>query len=137
VEEEKLSELEPPSDRFGLGRGKAVRTRASFGQVWWWKRKSCPNQSQLRTGLVVEEEKLSEQGPTLDRFGVERGKAVRTRANFVQLWWWKRKSCPNPSQLRTGLVVEEEKLSELEHTSDRFSGEGEKAVRTMSNFRQV
>ena len=71
MEEEKLSELGSTSARFGDGRGKAVRTKANFGQVWWWKRKSCPNLGQLRTGLVMEEEKLSELRPTSDRFGGE------------------------------------------------------------------
>jgi hypothetical protein len=85
LKEEKLSEPELALDRFSSGRGKAVRTRASFGQVWWWKRKSCPNQSQLQTGLVVKGEKLSELEPASDRFGVERRKAVRTRASFGQV----------------------------------------------------
>ena len=41
VEQEKLSELRSTSDRFGGGRGKVVRSKGNFGQVWWWKRKSC------------------------------------------------------------------------------------------------
>ncbi|MBT2684594.1 hypothetical protein J7E42_13280 [Bacillus sp. ISL-37] len=60
VEEEKLSELRATSDRFGVEREKAVRTKADFGQVWWWNRKSCQNKSKLRTGSAVKEEKLSE-----------------------------------------------------------------------------
>jgi hypothetical protein len=85
VEEEKLSESEPTSDRFGMNRGKAVRARATFGQLGWWKRKSCQNQSRLRTGLAVEEEKLSESEATSDRFSGERGKTVRIRGNFGQV----------------------------------------------------
>jgi hypothetical protein len=41
---------------------------------------------QLQTGLVVKGEKLSELEPTSDRFVGKRGKAVRTRANFRQVW---------------------------------------------------
>ncbi|WP_214906454.1 hypothetical protein [Bacillus sp. ISL-55] len=43
LEEKKLSELGSTSDRFGGGRGKAVRTRSNF-----------------RQGSAVKEEKLSE-----------------------------------------------------------------------------
>ena len=40
----------------------------------------------LLTGLVMEEEKLSELRSTSDRFAGGRGKAVRTKANFGQVW---------------------------------------------------
>ncbi|WNF21911.1 hypothetical protein [Mesobacillus jeotgali] len=86
VKGEKLSEVRATLDRFGVERGKAVRRKGNFGQVWCRKRKSCQNKSQLRTGMIVKGEKLSEVRATLDRFGVERGKAVRTRANFEQVW---------------------------------------------------
>ncbi|WP_144477657.1 hypothetical protein [Cytobacillus oceanisediminis] len=68
-----------------MNREKAVRTRATFGQLGWWKRKSCPNQSHLRTAWVVKEEKLSESEATSDRLSVKRGKAVRIMANFGQV----------------------------------------------------
>ncbi|MBT2704276.1 hypothetical protein J7E34_13300, partial [Chryseobacterium sp. ISL-80] len=73
---EKLSELGATSDKFGASRRKAVRTRGNFGQVWRSQTKSCLNQGQLRTGLVLLDEKLSESGPTSDRFGAPRRKAV-------------------------------------------------------------
>jgi hypothetical protein len=41
---------------------------------------------QIQTGLVGEGEKLSELELTSDRFGGKRGKAVRTGANFRQVW---------------------------------------------------
>ncbi|MBT2693080.1 hypothetical protein J7E32_08685 [Bacillus sp. ISL-55] len=62
----KLSEVRATSDRFGIGREKAVRTRVNFRQVWWWKRKSCQNKIKLQTG-----------------FSGKRGKAVGTRKSFI------------------------------------------------------
>ncbi|GAM12094.1 hypothetical protein SAMD00020551_0213 [Mesobacillus selenatarsenatis SF-1] len=35
---------------------------------------------------MLEEEKLSEVRATSDRFGVERGKAARSKGNFGQVW---------------------------------------------------
>ncbi|MEW8985470.1 MAG: hypothetical protein AB2401_00345 [Bacillus sp. (in: firmicutes)] len=43
---------------------------------------SCQKKAQLLTGLAVEEEKLSEEGSTFDRFGGRRRKAVRRMLNF-------------------------------------------------------
>ncbi|GAM12511.1 hypothetical protein SAMD00020551_0646 [Mesobacillus selenatarsenatis SF-1] len=34
LKEEKLSEVRATSDRFDGGRGKPVRTKGNFGQVW-------------------------------------------------------------------------------------------------------
>jgi hypothetical protein len=82
---EKLSEVGATSDRFGGKTGKAVRSRGNFRQVWWKKRKSCPNQRQLRTGLEEKQENLSEPKATSDRFGGKTGKAVRTKCHFGQV----------------------------------------------------
>ncbi|WNF23063.1 hypothetical protein [Mesobacillus jeotgali] len=127
---EKLSEDEPTLDRFGGKAGKVVRSRSNFRQVWRESRKSCQKMSQLQTGLVEKEEKLSEVEATLDRFGEKAGKVVRSRSNFRQVWRESRKSCQKMSRLQTGLVEKEEKLSEVEATLDRFEGKSRKVVRT-------
>ncbi|WNF23910.1 hypothetical protein [Mesobacillus jeotgali] len=105
---------------FSVHGGKAVRTRCNFGQVQRVQRKSCPNSVQLRTGSAFTEGKQSELGSTSDRFSGYRGKAVRTQFNFGQVQRVQRESCPNSMQLRTGSAGTEEKLSELDATSDRF-----------------
>jgi hypothetical protein len=43
---------------------------------------SCQKKAQLLTGLAVEEEKLSKECSTFDRFGGRRRKAVKRRLNF-------------------------------------------------------
>ncbi|WNF23894.1 hypothetical protein [Mesobacillus jeotgali] len=68
VKVEKLSEERATSDRFGCDRGKAVRRRDNFGQVWLCKEKSCQKKVQLRTGSGVEGEKLSEERATSDGY---------------------------------------------------------------------
>ncbi|MBT2694917.1 hypothetical protein J7E32_18145 [Bacillus sp. ISL-55] len=65
-------------------------------------------------------EKLSEHGPTSDRFEGESSKAVRAWATFRQVWKKSTKSCPNPEQLQTGFIGNHDKLSEHGPTSDRF-----------------
>ena len=75
---EKLFEVEATSDKIEGKAGKAVRSRAIFGQVWREKQKSCQNLMQLRTGLERRQEKLSEVKVTSDRFIGKQQKAVRT-----------------------------------------------------------
>ncbi|WNF23011.1 hypothetical protein [Mesobacillus jeotgali] len=80
---------------------------------------------------------MSEEEPSLDRFGGKAGKAVRSRAIFGQVWREKQKSCQNLMQLRTGLERRQEKLSEVEATSDKFGGKAGKVVRSRAILRQV
>ncbi|MCM3574766.1 hypothetical protein M3172_16330 [Mesobacillus subterraneus] len=63
-----MSEVEVSSDRFDDKRGKVVRSRGKFRQVWWQK-----------------EEKLSEVEVSSDRFGAKGGKVVRSRGKFRQV----------------------------------------------------
>ncbi len=85
----------------------------------------------------MEGEKLSEVRWTLDRIGGGRRKAVRSKADFGQVWGWKGKSCQKQGRLWTGLGVEGEKLSEVRWTLDRFGGGRGKAVRSHENIGQV
>ncbi|WP_226678046.1 hypothetical protein [Mesobacillus jeotgali] len=132
-----MSEHQPTSDRFREKGRKAVRTSINFGQVWRRSHESCQNINQLRTGLEEKPEKLSEHQPTLDRFGGEARKVVRTSTNLGQVWRRSQASCQNIDQLGTGLEEKPGKLSEHRPTSDRFGGRARKAVRTSINFRQV
>ncbi|WP_214905719.1 hypothetical protein [Bacillus sp. ISL-55] len=74
---EKLSEVGSSSDRFGGARGKAVRSRVKFGQVWWRMGKSCQENEGIVTGLMVRGQKLSRKRRNRDRFEVLRPKAVK------------------------------------------------------------
>jgi hypothetical protein len=135
---QKQSECEPYSDRFVGEESKAVRMRASFGQVCWGRAKSSPNASLIRTGLLGKSQKQSECQPHSDRFVVEepkavrmpvsfgqvccgRAKAVRMRASFGQVCWGKAKSSPKTSLIRTGTVGQSPNQSECQHHSDRNS----------------
>jgi hypothetical protein len=64
---------------------KAVKRRPNLRQVWREKRKSCQKKAQLKTGLACEEEKLSKERSTYDRFGVKREKAVKRKLNLRQV----------------------------------------------------
>ncbi len=77
---------------------------------------------------MLTDENLSELGATSDSFGALRRKAVRTQGYFRQLWCSQTKSCPNLELLQTALVTTDEKLSELEATSDSFGVHRQKAV---------
>jgi hypothetical protein len=111
-------------------------------------RESCQKKLQVRTGLVGEEEKLSEVPRSSDSFGRRKGKAVkrsikfgqlsqgrekavRRSTKFGQVWSGrrKRKSCQEKSGIVTGLTSEEEKLSRKDQNRDRFEGEAGKAVK--------
>ncbi|MEW8986345.1 MAG: hypothetical protein AB2401_04945 [Bacillus sp. (in: firmicutes)] len=80
---------------------------------------------------------LSEEEPSLDRFGGNAQKVVRSRGDFRQVCRQTKKSCQNLIQLQTGLKVKQKKLSKEEPTSDRFVGKAQKVVRRRANFRQV
>jgi hypothetical protein len=67
----KLSKERPTSDRFGVKRGKAVRRKRNFRQVWRQMKESCQKKEELQTGLASNEGKLSEVSSTLDRFGIK------------------------------------------------------------------
>jgi hypothetical protein len=83
-------------------------------------KKSCQKKAQLQTGLGSNEEKLSQDGLTSDRFGHKRRKAVTRRANLRQVRLQKEKSCHKMRELKTGLGLDEEKLSKERATLDRF-----------------
>ena len=55
--------------------------------------KSCQEREGIKTGLESNGEKLSEVSPSLDRFGVKRGKAVRSKSTFGQVRDQTEKSC--------------------------------------------
>jgi hypothetical protein len=118
---EKLSEAKPSSDRLEGKNRKAVRSRAKFGQVGWQKQKTCPKQSQVRTGWMAKTEKLSEAKLSSDRLEGKNRKAVRSKAKFGQVGRQKQKSCPKQSQVRTGWMAKTEKLSEAEPKSRKSS----------------
>jgi hypothetical protein len=67
----KLSRKRGNCDRFGFWRGKAVKRKANFRQVCHQTKKSCQKKEELQTGLVSNEEKLSKERGTSDRFGVK------------------------------------------------------------------
>jgi hypothetical protein len=69
--EEKLSKGSQTYDRFGIRRRKAVRRKPNFRQVWDQMKKSCQKKAQLTTGLGSNEEKLSKESSTCDRFGIK------------------------------------------------------------------
>ena len=118
--EEKLSEVEPSSDRFHGQGGKAVRSRAKFRPVSQKTMKSCPKSTQVRTGFMGKEEKLSKVEPSSDRFHRKRGKAVQSRAKFRQVSLAMKKSCQKSRQVQTGFTENEEKLSEVNTVSNNL-----------------
>ncbi|MBT2692533.1 hypothetical protein J7E32_05925 [Bacillus sp. ISL-55] len=79
---EKLSEVEPSSDRFGENQRKVVRSRCIFRQVWRKSTESCPKQVHVQTDLEKINGKLSEVEPSSDRFEGNQQKVVRSRATF-------------------------------------------------------
>jgi hypothetical protein len=133
----KLSEAESSSDRLEGKNRKAVRSGAKFGQVGGQKKKSCPKQSQVRTGWKAKTEKLSEAAMSSDRLDGKNNKPVRSRAKFGQVGWQKQKSCQKQHEVRTGWRAKTEKLSEAGSSSDRLEGKNNKAVRSRAKFGQV
>jgi hypothetical protein len=66
---------------------------------------------------VGKQEKLSEVAPSSDRFGGERGKAVRSSSKFGQVCRKKGKSCLKQLQVQTGYEEKQKKLSGVQTCS--------------------
>jgi hypothetical protein len=118
---QKQSECQPHSDRFVGEELKAVRMRASFGQVRCGRAQSSPNASFIRTGSLGKSQKQSECEPHSDRYVGEEPKAVSPNASFI----------------RTGFIGTSQKQSECKLHADRFVGEEPKAVQIPVSFGQV
>jgi transposase-like protein len=136
LEEQKLSEVTPGSDKRASGRVHFVRSHPSFRQNSRWKNRNCPKSPQVQTKQPMEEQNLSEVTPGSDKIAGGRAEFVRSRPGFRQKSRWKSRNCLKSPRVRTKQPLEEQGLSEVTPGSDKTAGGRTEIVRSHPGFGQ-